>query len=301
MNQEGKYSVAAQIWALRQYGGVGPRTFRMLMAYFGGLGNIFEADVDDFMEINGLGQTRSGKIFGSRDWLDDAEEFIELLKTKEIKYLTLLDKDYPSRFRELNDPPPIVFARGEFPAADEKIVAIVGSHRATDEGISYAVELAGRLAKQKVAVVSGLARGIDASAHIGALRAGGRSYAVLGSGFDHISPEENHTLAGEMIQKGGLISEYAPDIKSNPGRNMARNRLTVGLSQAVVIGEVFGDSSGTLDSASCCQELGKLMFILTEGIDTPGKDNTGVEKVLKMGAIPVELNDADEMILKSLV
>jgi DNA processing protein len=295
------YSVAARVWALRQFGGVGPRTFRTLMAYFGSLENIFSLEMDELLAINGLGQKRSEKIFDSRQTLDEAEEFIDMLEEREIKHTTLFDNNYPQRFRELNDPPPIIFARGEIPAADEKVVAIVGSHKASDEGISYAVDLAGRLAKRDVAIASGLARGIDASAHIGALRAGGRSYALLGSGFDHISPEENRPLAEEMVLKGGLISEYAPDSRSSPGRHMARNRLIVGLSQAVVIGEIFGDSTGTLDSASCCRELGKLMFILTEGIDAPGKDNSGVEKVLKMGAIPVELIKAEEMILNSLV
>jgi DNA processing protein len=301
MIQLDNYSVAAQVWALRHFGGVGPRTFRSLMIRFGGLENIFRSEMDELTAIEGLGEKRSEKIYDCHQMLDEAEEFIEMVRNREILCSTLFDDDYPRRFLELNDPPPIIFGRGRFPSSGEKTVGIVGTHRATNEGISYAVELSGRLAKKSVSVVSGLARGIDASAHIGAIRADGRSYAVLGSGFDHIYPEENRPLAIELVRKGGILSEYSPDTVNSPGRNMARNRLTVGLSQAVVICEMFGDSSGTLDSAKCCQQIGKLMFILIDGCESPGKDNSGVEKVMSMGAIPVTLENAVDIITKSLV
>ncbi len=295
------YSIAAQVWALRHFGKVGPRTFRTLMVHFGNLENIFRAEMDELLGIDGLGEKRSSKIYDCDQTLDEAEEFINEMKEREIICCTQFDDNYPNLFNELNDPPPIFFARGHLPEKDEKTVAIVGSHKATIEGIGYAVDLGGLLAKKSISVVSGLARGIDASGHIGAIRAGGKSYAVLGSGFDKIYPEENRPLSIELTAKGGLISEYSPDTKSSPGLNMARNRLTVGLSNAVVIGEIFGDSSGTLDSAKCCFELGKLMFILIDGCEMPGKDNKGVEKVLEMGAIPITLENAVEIISKSLV
>jgi len=296
-----KYSIAAQVWALRHFGRVGPRTFRTLMVRFGNLENIFMAEMDELLEIDGLGTKRSNRIYDCDQTLDESEEFINSMNEREIRCWTQFDDQYPYLYNELNDPPPIFFLRGNLPAKNEKTVAIIGSHKATNEGIGYAVDLAGRLAKKSVSIVSGLARGIDASAHIGAIRAGGKSYAVLGSGFDNIYPEENRPLAIELVEKGGLISEYAPDTKSSPGLNMARNRLTIGLSNAVVIGEIFGDSSGTLDSAKCCFQLGKMMFILIDGCDLPDKDNEGVEKVIKMGAIPITLDDAVETITKSLV
>lgn len=296
-----KYSIAAQVWALRHFGRVGPRTFRTLMVRFGNLENIFMAEIDELLEIDGLGKKRSNRIYDCDQTLDESEEFINSMNEREIKCCTQFDDDYPYLYNELNDPPPIFFVRGKLPEKNEKTVAIIGSHKATNEGIGYAVDLAGRLAKKSVSIVSGLARGIDASAHIGAIRAGGKSYAALGSGFDNIYPEENRPLAIELVEKGGLLSEYAPDTKSSPGLNMARNRLTIGLANAVVIGEIFGNSSGTLDSAKCCFQLGKLMFILIDGCDLPGKDNEGVEKVIKMGAIPITLDDAVETITKSLV
>lgn len=295
------YTIAAQIWALRYFGRVGPRTFRTLMIHFGDLENILKAEMDDLVEISGLGVKRSERIYDCDQTLDEAEEFINSMVEREIKCITQFDDNYPQLFNELNDPPPIFFARGSLPEKDEITVAIVGSHKATTEGISYSVELAGLLAKKSISIVSGLARGIDASAHIGGIRSGGKSYAVLGSGFDHIYPKENQPLAIELVEKGGLISEYSPDKKNSPGLNMARNRLIVGLSNVVIIGEIFGDSSGTLDSAKCCFELGKLMFVLIDGCEQSNRDNSGVEKVMAMGAIPITLENGVEIITKSLV
>jgi len=301
MNNGKEYSVESQIWALRQYGDVGPRTFRALMSKFGSPDAIHRASIEELAEINGLGKPRLQKIFDSSDHLDEAEEFIESLKLRDIKCSTHYDGDYPAIFNELNDAPPIFFYRGDLPKPGEKTVAIVGSHNATGEGIIYAVELAAKLAAQSISIVSGLARGIDTAGHVGALKAGGRTYAMIGSGLDNIFPEENRVLAAEIAKNGALISEYSPDTKSSTGKLIARNRLIVGLSQAVVIGEVFPDSSGTMDTATFCHQLGKIMFILLDGIERSEHDNSGVQKIIDLGAIPVTLEDGIDIIVKSLV
>ncbi|MCX6826680.1 MAG: DNA-processing protein DprA [candidate division Zixibacteria bacterium] len=301
MKRAEEYSIATQIWALRQHGEVGPRTFRALMIHFGYLSAILEAELDELKGIEGLGAKKSQKIFDSFAFLDKAEEFIGALKVRNIGISTIFDEDYPQLFMELNDPPPIIFYRGRLPDNNEKTVAIVGSRKATSEGMRIGVDLALGLARKSIAIVSGLARGIDASAHIGALKADGRTYAVIGSGFDHIFPEENRPLAAELVQTGGLISEYPPEERYVTGHLVARNRLTVGISKAVVIGEIFNDSTGTLDTATFCQELGKWMFIVIDGCDQPGRDNSGVEKVLSLGAIPINSKDGIDIILKSLV
>lgn len=308
MKRAGEYSIAAQVWALREYGEVGPRTFRALMAYFGNLPAILEAGIEELQNINGLGEKKSAKISESYKQLEPSEIFINSLESKETGYATIFDDQYPPLFMELHDPPPIIFYRGTLPQRDEKAVAIVGSHEASGEGIALTVELASMLAGHSVSIVSGLARGIDASAHIGALKGKGRTYAVLGSGFNNIYPEENRPLALEITKNGGLISEYPPDPvrrrtdeKYIPGRLMARNRLTAGLSQAVIIGELFSSSNGTLDTAAFCHEVGKLMFVLIDGCDRPDRDQGGVEKVLSLGAIPITMDKGIDLILKSLV
>jgi len=301
MRRAGEYSIAAQVWALRQHGEVGPRTFRALMSHFGNLSAILEAELEELTEIDGLGGKKSQKIFESFGSLQKADQFIQSLEKRKIGYSTLFDEDFPRLFMELNDPPPIIFYQGRLPDQDEKRVAIVGSHKATNEGIRNGVTLASELAAKSVSIVSGLARGIDASVHLGALKVDGRTYGVLGSGFDHIHPEENRGLAQEMLVNGGLISEYPPEATYATGRVIARNRLTVGLSQAVIIGEVFNDSTGSLDTATFCRDLGKLMFVLIDGCDEPGHDNGGGDKVLALGAIPITLSAGIDIILKSLV
>ncbi len=301
MKRAAEYSVAAQVWALREFGDVGPRSFRALMAQFGNLAAILESEIEDLQKVEGLAEKRAKKIAQSFHSLAKSEKYLNVLKEREIGFSTVFDTDYPPLIMELNDPPPIIFYRGSLPAPNEKTVALVGSHKATGEGIALAVELASQLAQHSVSIVSGLARGIDTAAHIGALKGGGKTYALLGSGFDHIYPEENLSLVSEIIKQGGIISEYSPETTYSDGRLIARNRLTVGLSQVVIVGEIFGDSAGTLDTATVCHELGKLMFILIDGCDNPGKDNAGVEKVLAMGAVPISLEKGVDIILKCLV
>jgi DNA processing protein len=301
MKRAGEYSLAAQVWTLREFGEVGPRTFRALIARYSTPAAILEAEFEELIQIDGLKDARSRKICDCFDMLAKAEAYIESLKEREIGCSTIFDPEYPELFMELNDPPPLIFFRGKLPDNDEKRVAIVGSHKATGDGIADAVELATRLAEKSVSVVSGLARGIDASAHIGAIKGEGKTYALLGSGFDHIYPEENRLLASEIIKNGALISEYPPEATYSDGRLIARNRLTVGLSQAVIIGEVFGDSAGTLDTARFCQELGKLMFVVIANNTNSTNNKDGIEKVLAMGAIPLTIDQAVDIIMKSLV
>jgi DNA processing protein len=301
MKRAHEYPIAAQVWALRKYGEVGPRTFRALMAYYGNLAAILEAEIDELEKIDGLSEKKARKINGCFSSLAEAELFINRLKERNIGVATIFDDSYPSLFSELNDPPPIIFYQGRLPSPGEKTAAIVGSHKADNNGIRIAVEIAAKLARENVSIVSGLARGIDAAGHIGALKEEGITYAVLGSGFDNIFPEENRPLASQIIKKGGLISEYPPDTGYADSQLIARNRLTVGLSQAVVIGEIFGDSKGTLDTASFCRQLGKIMFVLIDASGASERDLNGIEKVLNMGAIPVRPEKAAEMILKALV
>lgn len=294
-------SHATLIWTLRKYGQVGPRTFRALMIHFPTLSSIFGAETEEIMEISGLGEKRSRKIYECDQYIAQAEEFINGLGEQSVKVCTILDDDYPSGFHELNDPPPIFFYRGRLPRKNEKLVSLIGSREATTEGIARTVELAGRLAEKSISIVSGLARGIDSAAHIGAIKAGGTSFAVLGSGFDNIYPEENLPLAIELTQNGGLISEYPPYEKQTAGRLLDRNRLTAGLSQTVVIGEISGQSAGTLDCATFCHETGRLAFILVDAATIGEESKRTIEKVLSLGVIPITPDDAVDKITRVLV
>jgi DNA processing protein len=301
MKEISKYSIPAQVWALRHYGKVGPRTFRVLLARFTRMEEIFKAEIPELIEIDGLGETRCLRIYESDKYLDESEDYLKSLKSRNINFSTLYDKNYPALFEELNDPPPIIFYHGRLPQKSEKTVAIVGSHKATSEGIGYAVELSKALSEKSISIISGLAPGIDTAAHIGTLKNDGRTYAILGAGLESIYEEDKRSLATEILKDGGIISEYPLETGYSVGGLMARNRLIVGLSQAVVIGEVMADSTGTKDTARLCHELGKLMFIMIDGCERPGRDNKAVDEILALGAIPISLSDGIDLIVKSLV
>jgi DNA processing protein len=295
MIDPGKYSLAAQILALKMTGQVGPRTFSLLMAVYQSVGEILQAEEDEFKEFPGIGPKRSQALAEAHTHLDRAEEIIGNLEAYDAKVVTRLDEEYPEVLQELNDPPLLLFYKGNLPPFGEKRVAVIGSQNVSAEGIADAVEFSRRMAQEGIGIVGGLARGIDTAGHLGALKEDGRTYGVLPCGVNRIHPSENDLMAGEIVRKGALISEYLPDTPVNSGRLMARNRLIIGLSHAVVIGEVSPESTGTLDAALCCHELGKLLFVMI------GEHNHHYEKLAGYGAIPLRSIDDYKMVFKSLV
>jgi len=301
MVKKGKHAAAAMVWALQKYGDVGPRTFRALMARYKTLSAIHSLELDELDAIDGLSRKRCKKIYKCTNRLDESEEFFRGLTARDIYTSTVVDDDYPTLLEELNDPPPIFFYRGSLVSNDEKTIAIVGTSNAGSEGIAQSVLLTQSLAEADISIVSGLHAGIESSVHIGAIKAGGKTYAVLDSGFDHVLPEENQPLAVEIVKQGALISEYPPETEYSDNLIEARNRLIVGLSGAVVIGELSGDSQVTLDIAKFCHDLGKLVFVLVNPTEEDNLDTAGIEKVINLGGIPILPDNAVEMITKSLV
>lgn len=290
-----KFSVAARVLSLKMTGQVGPRTFNMLMAIYHKVDNILFAEEEELIELSGIGPSRSKAIAGAHNNLENAEKIIDGLRAGDTGVVCCLDDDYPAMLHDLNDPPLLLYYKGKLPGNDEKRVAIIGSQDVSETGIGDVVELSRHLAEEKIAIVGGLARGIDTAGHVGALKTDEATYAVLPSGFDNIYPSENEQLCHEISATGGLISEYLPDTRANTGRLMSRNRIIVGLSNAIVIGEVSASSVGTLDAALCCHQLGKLMFVIV------GKNNHHYEKLLEYGGIPLTNIEEYKIILKSLV
>jgi DNA processing protein len=290
-----KYSLASQIMALKMTGQVGPRTFEMLIAHFSTVENILLAEEEELLALPGIGPARSKGIFGAENHLDRAQDVIDNLEASDTKVVTCLDPIYPQMLYELNDPPLLLYYQGHLPLEGEKRAAVIGSQDVSAEGISEAVLLARKLAAEGVAIVGGLARGIDTAGHLGALKDNGVTYAVLPSGFNQIHPAENQLLTREIIRDGGLLSEYLPDTPAAAGQFISRNRLIVGLSHAVVIGEVSPESVGTLDAARCCHELGKLLFVLV------GKQNPHLDELIGYGAIPLASIEEYTTVIKVMV
>ena len=182
------------------------------------------------------------------------------------------DPDYPALLSRITDPPDVIFCQGALPPDDQMAAAIVGSRSATRYGLTQARRIAGELARQGVAVVSGLARGIDAAAHEGALAADGMTVAVLGSGLGNLYPPENQKLAEQIIQNGGaVISELAPDEKPLSYHFPVRNRIISGLCGAVLLIEAQM-RSGTHSTVNYALHQGREVFALPGNVDAPGSE-----------------------------
>lgn len=195
------------------------------------------------------------------------EAIVARARARGMTVLALGAPHYPARLRAIADPPPALFVCGRV-VDDEPAVAVVGARRATPYGRTAAARLAADLASAGVCIVSGLARGIDATAHQAALDAGGRTIAVLGSGLDVVYPREHRRLAAAIAASGALVSEFAPQTPPLPGHFPRRNRLISGLVAAVVVVEGAEDS-GTLVTVDYALDQGREVFAVPGSIFSP--------------------------------
>jgi DNA processing protein len=259
--------------------GIGPARLRALLAFFGDVESAWSAS-PAALEASGLSpklveallQVRTGDAL-QRTW-----ERIEALG---ITVLTWDDPAYPRRLKDIDQSPPVLYARGKLVDDDEWAVAIVGTRRFTSYGRQVATALATAMAHNGVTVVSGLARGIDAVAHLAALDAGGRTIAVLGSGVDRIYPPEHRNLAERIVENGAVLSDYSPGTAPEGINFPPRNRIISGLSQAVVVVEA-GKRSGALITAAYAAEQGREVFAVPNGIYAP--QSKGTNTLLGEGA-----------------
>lgn len=298
-------TTAAKILALTHLVGLSPRGFTHLLERFGDLDAILEASPEEIQQGFEVSTERAAEITEASARLFEAQVSLDIAAENGSQTVTLFDNDYPSRLKELNDPPPLLFYSGSLPgsgaaAAEEKVVAFVGSSSPSAEGIATAVDFGQRLAGKNVAALSGLAPGIDSAVLLGVTSAGGVAHAALASGLDNIYPEENSSLAEEIASSGSLFCEYLPATEFDLDHLAPTNRLLVALSQAVVVGEVFEESAGTLDLAENCIELGKILFVLiTESMSE--SQTKAVERLINSGAIPISFPDEFDTIISSLV
>jgi DNA processing protein len=220
--------------------------------------------------------------------LDEAAALFEAAEKTGREILLWGGPGYPARLAEIPDPPPILWVKGRLEEGDRFAVGLVGSRQASPAGLASARNLGRDGAARGVTIVSGLAKGIDAEAHWGALEAGGRTLAVLGCGLDWVYPKENAPLYERIPQAGALISEFPPDSPPRPGNFPRRNRVLAGLSLAVVVVEA-GQRSGALITARLGLELNREVMAL------PGPAGAGHalggNRLIKSGAALVENMD----------
>lgn len=269
--------------------GIGAVRMRGLIAYFGGLESAWNAGSGALAE-SGLGAKVIERVLAARQNVD-LDQVWAKIESQGIKILTWQDEDYPSRLKEIDQPPPVMYIRGEYLPDDLFAVAIVGTRRVTSYGRQITEELAGFLASNGITVISGLARGVDAIAHQSALKAGGRTIAILGSGVDKIYPPEHMKLAAQMLERGAIMSDYAPGTPPDASNFPPRNRIISGLSLAVVVIEA-GETSGALITAEFAAEQGREVFAVPGSILAP--QSKGANKLIQNGAQPL-LNASDLM------
>ena len=264
--------------------GIGPVRFQRLLEICGGARGAWQAS-DLELAAAGLERRTADSLRRLRQ-RTSPEAVARRLAQLGIRVVTLLDDEYPCNLRQVADAPPVLFVRGSLRPGDSQAVALVGTRRATAYGRAVAERLARDLAGAGVTIVSGLAKGVDTSAHLATLEAGGRTLAVLGNGLDQVYPPENGALARRIAEndRGALVSEFAPGVPPDAVNFPRRNRIISGLSRATVIVEA-GERSGALITADFALEQGR------EVLAVPGSIlnamSVGANQLLRQGATPV--------------
>jgi DNA processing protein len=258
---------------------LGGQTLLQLFVGFRDLSIAWYADKSEFI-ARGLPPKIAENIVANRPKIN-LEAEMDKLTPYQATLITWEDAHYPESLREIINPPPLLYVRGTLLPEDQQALAIVGTRKATPHGRQTTHELSKRLAKQGVTIVSGLAQGIDTSAHMGALDGGGRTIAVFGNGVDRAYPQENRDLARRIIQQGAVISEFpigTPPIGKNFPR---RNRLISGLSMGVLVTEA-PKGSGSLITATHALEQGRDVFAVPANIYNQA--SAGTNHLIQEGA-----------------
>ena len=254
---------------------------RRLFEAFGGLSRLGVAAPEELQQVQGVSPILAHRLFeGLRDEARLVRE-LSLAARAGVTMLTLEDAGYPDALKTLPDPPLALYVRGELTAADASAVGIVGARRASLYGIRCAEQLGHDLALRGLTVVSGLARGIDAAAHEGALKAPGRTIAVLGNGLSRVYPPEHAPLADRIAEHGAVVSEYPMETAPLSYNFPRRNRIISGLSLGVVVVEA-AQRSGALITADCALEQGREVFAVPGPMTAV--TSQGTHQLVKQGA-----------------
>jgi DNA processing protein len=271
---------------LQAIDGLGDRTLLKLIQAFGAPGAVLGATVDDLVGAGCSPElaecVRRGPASTIRAHIDRQ---IKIIERSKITTITIFDRSYPARLKAIPDPPPLLYVSGTLLPQDEVSVAIVGGRRATPSGRLITEEIAKDLAGWGVTIVSGLARGIDAAAHRGALSGKGRTIAVLGCGIDRTYPPEHQTLRRNIESHGAVISELPIGAAPQSHHFPRRNRIISGLSLGVLVGEAATDS-GSLITAKLALDQGREVFAVPGSVKEAAC--RGSNRLIKEGAKLIE-------------
>lgn len=253
-------SARMYLWGLSMLPHLGSITIRRLVKALGDEQRAFWATAEELHGITGISPTKAEAIVMARSKMDIARDWERLNLLGTMQLVTWLDKNYPWRLLEIPDPPPVLYYQGDLACLDGPVIAIVGRRRASPRGLGWAKRLGRELGAAGLTVVSGLALGIDAAAHTGALETG-KTVAVLGAGLDDIYPKQHRQLAQDICLRGALLTSFPPGTPPLRGNFPARNRIISGLSVGVIVVEA-GERSGSLITASMALDQNRDVYAI---------------------------------------
>lgn len=276
--------------------GIGPVKINNLQKVFPSFQSILDAPSQLLMKTGGLHETITRRIFENRNHLEELSRTIgkelEALKKTGATLITVWDDDYPFLLRNIYAPPPILYVAGEISAENDNTIAVVGTRTPSQYGKMQAEKISSQLAESGFTVISGLARGIDSIAHQAAVQSGGKTIAVIGSGFGHIYPKENIPLA-DAIRKSGAVVTTHPYFEKAVAMNFpARNRVISGLSRGTVIVE-SGIKGGALQTASFALEQNREVFAIPGNLGS--RQSEGTNALIKNGTAKL-VQHADDIL-----
>ncbi len=260
--------------------GIGPRHYEQLVKAMGSPQHILRAPPAELRSVAGIGAKLAREISLANDKVDITGE-LDRCRQNHIRLLRHAGQDYPHRLTEIVDPPTVLYLRGELLPQDDLAIAIVGTRHPTTYGRMQTERFARGLAAAGLTIVSGMARGIDAIAHRGALATGGRTIAILGSGMLNLYPPDHHDLAEDIARRGALLSEFPTLQPPKAGAFPRRNRIISGMSLGVVVIEA-AERSGALISARHALEQGREVFALPGRVDN--RNSRGCHNLIRDGA-----------------
>ena len=255
VNEQDRY----WIW-LNSIGGIGPATFYELIAHYEDARSVWDAAKSGSKFIDGLPHLRKDAIYknASETYIDD---LFEKCAVNDVTPITMLDEKYPIRLKEIRNAPPTIYVKGNIEGIGENTIGIVGTRNCSHKGFELTKEIAYNLALSGVRIISGMARGIDSAAHIGAMKANMQNFAVLGCGVDVIYPKENEKVYHEILENGAIISEYLPGVPPLASNFPSRNRIISGLSKAILVVESSFKSGANITTKYATQQGKDVMAV----------------------------------------
>ncbi|MGB5847633.1 MAG: DNA-processing protein DprA [Ignavibacteriaceae bacterium] len=285
------------LYTLLSIEGIGPGKIRTLLAKFRSTENILSADKNSLLDVEGISTNLAGRIRKANHNKNEIKIWVEKQLTKlqkmNAEIVTIWDENYPNLLKKIFDPPLLLQMKGSLSESDQYAIAMVGTRQPTNYGKVLAERISSDLAEQNITIVSGMARGIDSICHSSAIKKGGRTVAVIGSGLDVIYPPENKKLYEKICDNGAVISEFILGTKPDAQNFPKRNRIISGLSLGCIIIET-GITGGAMQTARFALDQNREVFALPGSVNV--KQSEGTNQLIKRGEAELIISAEDVLL-----